>query len=435
MFAPLKGAPRRKSYLNDTWLPEYIAIVTSAVFFGVLIVLLAHYDGRPIFDSGVITLNTITSILSNISKGCLLLAVAEALAQWKWIAFSQRRRPLVEFERFNQASRGAMGSIRLLLHPHGMSFAYAGAIVSILAIASDPFVQQLLQYRSALTFGTETASLRNASIARAQRYSKGTEYQLQATNIEVDGTGFRAVQATADFAMQSAILFGLAAQQDDVAQQIRFTCPSSNCRFEDFRSLSVCSGCSDVTASLKQGKAMPDTHPLVTSLALDGEAEFAGTVVNFTLPNGLYIDGIEGWHINDSEGTLMTTLSTGSPEKTLAWQSKPSLFWATSFIRVERDPKNSSNVWPLLPVVAEECALWYCVKQYQTNVINGTIEAGPSEVTSEGRATDSWKPLNRSITNYTNTLEFNNPKSSIKRSDLMMGKGFNLSQNALDSIS
>jgi hypothetical protein len=81
--------------------------------------LLIHFNGRPVFDSGVITLNTIISILSNIAKGTLLFAVAEALGQYKWIAFSQRRRPLVHFEHFNQASRGSIGSLRLLTSVRG----------------------------------------------------------------------------------------------------------------------------------------------------------------------------------------------------------------------------------------------------------------------------------------------------------------------------
>lgn len=251
----------------------------------------------------------------------------------------------------------------------------------------------------------------------------------------MDGTGYRAVQATADFAMQSAILFGLAAGQDDVAQQIKFQCPSSNCKFQDFRSLSVCSGCSDLTGYLKQSKPTSDPeHPLAADLARDGGGEIAGTIVNFTLPNGLYIDSTVGWHYDDNFGTYMTTFSTGDPSKSLAWQSKSSLFWATSFIKVGRDPKNSSQVWPFLPVTAEECALWYCVKQYNTNILNGTVEAGPSEVTSEGRWPDSWKPLDRSTKNYSSTLEFNNPKSSIERSDLMMGKEYNISQAAVDGI-
>ena len=105
--------------LGDTWVTEYAALCGSLVSLTVIVVLLAHFDRRPIFDSGIITLNTIVSIFSNISKGWLLLAVSEAISQWKWIAFSQRRRRLIEFEWLNQASRGPLGSLRLLLRTRG----------------------------------------------------------------------------------------------------------------------------------------------------------------------------------------------------------------------------------------------------------------------------------------------------------------------------
>jgi hypothetical protein len=47
-----------------------------------------------------------------------------------------------------------------------------GALLTVLAIANDPFAQQLVQYRNSFTF--EADMLGQSKITLAQRYSKGT---------------------------------------------------------------------------------------------------------------------------------------------------------------------------------------------------------------------------------------------------------------------
>lgn len=49
-------------------------------------------------------------------------------------------------------------------------------MLSVLAVGMDPFAQQLLQYRQSVPHFVETDRV---TIARAQRYSKGTESRTQ----------------------------------------------------------------------------------------------------------------------------------------------------------------------------------------------------------------------------------------------------------------
>lgn len=101
------------------WLLEVLSIVGSSFSLLGMIILLAQYDGKPIFSWYGVNLNTIVSILSTASKGCLLLAVDAAVSQWKWIMFSSNRQTLIKFSAIDSASRGPLGSLQLLWRLRG----------------------------------------------------------------------------------------------------------------------------------------------------------------------------------------------------------------------------------------------------------------------------------------------------------------------------
>lgn len=96
------------------WLPETTAIAGSACCLAGLAVVLAAYDGRPIFDWHGVTLNAVVAVLSTAAKAALLYAVEALISQWKWIVFARGARPLMDFETIDGASRGPYGSLELL---------------------------------------------------------------------------------------------------------------------------------------------------------------------------------------------------------------------------------------------------------------------------------------------------------------------------------
>ncbi|KAF2103015.1 hypothetical protein NA57DRAFT_16228, partial [Rhizodiscina lignyota] len=305
-----------------------------------------------------------------------------------------------------------------------------GALIVLLSVAVDPFIQQVIQFQTRLVF-QDNPLKNNATIAQAQRYSKGSEFTIAATsNLPFD---FQAVRATADFSMQSAVLYGLTEPLDAVTQQISYHCATGNCKWNNFQSLAVCGICNDVSHQVRKGKPVTG-DPLVISLEEDNTSEFEGQIVNASLPNGLFINTFETWKIGDAMSTLMTTFSTGTPNKTLTFKSKDSLFWSTTLMKIIPDKHNASAEWPNLPVQATECGLWYCVNEYTSAVVNGTVVPNSVENTTAQRSPDSWKPLSSSASGLA-TLEFSDSRSSVKRSDLMLGDGFNISQPAVDSIS
>lgn len=60
------------------------------------------------------SLNTIVSVLGTISRASLATAVASCLAQEKWNWFLNREDHLLMFDRLEGASRGSIGSLKLL---------------------------------------------------------------------------------------------------------------------------------------------------------------------------------------------------------------------------------------------------------------------------------------------------------------------------------
>ncbi|KAI0536019.1 hypothetical protein GGR58DRAFT_528840 [Xylaria digitata] len=154
---------RHKSYgeiWSDTWLWEILSIILSGVCFALTLVLLKIYDQRPPpqFIYGI-TLNALISILTTFSKSALLVVVAGAISQLKWRWFQNTNgKSLLDTQLFDDASRGPWGSVVILATPHTWSLVSMGAMVSIFALALDPFAQQLLSYPTREIIATDAAA-------------------------------------------------------------------------------------------------------------------------------------------------------------------------------------------------------------------------------------------------------------------------------------
>ena len=110
-----------------------------------------------------LTLNTIISTLATASKASLLCAVAGCIGQLKWCWYRESHR-LYDLQRFDDASRGPAGAIILLFGRPQTILAKLGAIVTVLALVFDPFVQQLVTYPSrTVVVADGTATTRKSS--------------------------------------------------------------------------------------------------------------------------------------------------------------------------------------------------------------------------------------------------------------------------------
>jgi hypothetical protein len=146
-----KARPPRANWLRRTtlytWTPEVIAILLSTASLVAIVAVLYAYHGKttPHLPYGI-TLNAIVSMLALISRSMLLYTVASSIGQLKWCWYQERKHKFSDLHVFDDASRGPWGSSSLLVSLHARSWASIGAIVTILALAFDPFVQQVLTF-------------------------------------------------------------------------------------------------------------------------------------------------------------------------------------------------------------------------------------------------------------------------------------------------
>lgn len=101
--------------LLGQWMLEIGSITLASAAVAAMVILLINFDGKRVFDGPMVTLNAIISTLSTTTRVCLLAMLASSISQWNWLLFSTKPRRLVDFEYFSAASRGPLGSLKLLL--------------------------------------------------------------------------------------------------------------------------------------------------------------------------------------------------------------------------------------------------------------------------------------------------------------------------------
>ncbi|KAK8076328.1 hypothetical protein PG994_003600 [Apiospora phragmitis] len=91
-----------------------------------------------------ITLNALVSVMSSVLKAAAVLPLAGGISQTKWLWYKEPR-PLKEMETFDDASRGPWGALLLMLDFRPHYVASFGALLTLVAMAVDPFTQQVVQ--------------------------------------------------------------------------------------------------------------------------------------------------------------------------------------------------------------------------------------------------------------------------------------------------
>lgn len=120
---------------DNEWVPETMSCFGSLVALLCLLVTLRHFDGYALVEIPLmISINAWVAIFADIVKSSLLLPIAEGrlrhhhalksslhppgISQLKWSWFSHEK-PLLDFARFDSASRGPWGSFLLIYHLPG----------------------------------------------------------------------------------------------------------------------------------------------------------------------------------------------------------------------------------------------------------------------------------------------------------------------------
>lgn len=157
------------------WKYELLSMVVSVGALLAIVAVLFAFDGKPMTRwRAIAEPNTVVSALSTLAKSSMLMVVGQTLGQLKWQHFEGRPRRLIEFEIFDNASRGPWGALDLLYRIRWRALAGStGAIITVLAVAMDPFAQQVIQFNSRLV----TARNETSVISAARSYDMNSRWE------------------------------------------------------------------------------------------------------------------------------------------------------------------------------------------------------------------------------------------------------------------
>ncbi|KAM7195138.1 Protein of unknown function (DUF3176) domain containing protein [Rhypophila sp. PSN 637] len=158
--------------------------------------------------------------------------VVECLSQWKWNWF-EHQQPLVDFDTFDKASRGFIGSVLLLKLLKWRHIATLGALISILGIATTPLTQFLIEYPSHLVSLTPSSEFPNATTRSAQHYQ---------SRVGLAGSW--------SLDLSNYVSSGLIHPTDSRIEQLPPVCPSGTCTWAPFESLALCAKVANITDRL-----------------------------------------------------------------------------------------------------------------------------------------------------------------------------------------
>lgn len=111
-----------------------------------MVIVLCKFDQRALPDWPLRPmLNTFLAFFSLLTKAAFMIPVSAAISSSQWLYFLQYR-PLCEFYPFDQASRGAWGSLALLWKVKHRHLTSIGAFITIISTLTSPITQLAIRH-------------------------------------------------------------------------------------------------------------------------------------------------------------------------------------------------------------------------------------------------------------------------------------------------
>ncbi|KAJ5937098.1 hypothetical protein N7466_003548 [Penicillium verhagenii] len=251
---PLDTTKSWKRFWLDTWRFEIFAWAFSVACFIAICTLLKVYENkvRPQLAYNV-SFNAIISVLATACKSGLLLVIGEAVCQLKWLHFcGPRQQRLSSMQDFDNASRGPLGSLNILIAHRAQSLVCLGAAVLVLLLAFEPFVQQVISY-----------PVLPVVLADGEATTKQLHGPLVSSATLINSTLAEIVQQYWSLGDYFAEAWAQGLWSSPVSSdgfEVAPVCSSGNCTWEEFTSAGICSQCSDMTASARLDCNLPSLN-------------------------------------------------------------------------------------------------------------------------------------------------------------------------------
>jgi hypothetical protein len=320
-----------------------VEIAAAILFFAALFAIVGTvfaYSGKPRPQwPAKITINTLLSIYALTFKTAIVQVAASAIYQTQWARFAKKR-SLFDIQQYHSAGE-PLGSLNWLISQKLREpLVGLAAIVILAALATDPFVQQIVHYSDCTFTLSPTASA--ASIPRTSYFT----------------VNFDLLSPSAVAPITSGILEG--------ATNTSFTCSTGNCTFStEYSTIGYCSQCKDLSSQLAvTGEGNLTTGSLFFSIA-------------YSLP-GLSLDFVSDWASNNPVGLLNMTGTTGEDDGFFHFEvianAMPDIEFSLENLPIAScgDPA-AQEVDLCRGVTAASCSFVPCVRTYNASVRNGVI--------------------------------------------------------------
>ncbi len=400
-------------HLPQTWWGfELAAIALSCMAFAALTVVLQTFDGQPqqAWPYNHLTLNGLVALLSTFTRTALLVPVAAAISQEKWLwFFPQKRsrstgRPLEHLEVIDQASRGAWGSLKMIWTTKARHSLTLGGLLMVLSLGFDTFSQQILSVRFRSVVSGDPGQ--SASFARSEVF--GPDNLIGISLVSSPGAtvgppvgvpGFAnttGVSNAASLALRAAVANGILGGN---VPELSIHCSTGKCTWPTVPTLGMCGGCTDVTGNLTKTCGQKDfVHTGKYSFIPNGTESYC----NYSLPSGVNflstisksffgtITMVSDFVVNNTYGDVY---SQSVPRLPL---TNPAINLGPYFELLNKTPDSVGAIIPYVAnfesiyapwnksgdsrtqiapinenVSATECALWLCVQAYNVSVNSG----------------------------------------------------------------
>ncbi|KAB2570274.1 hypothetical protein DBV05_g11064 [Lasiodiplodia theobromae] len=372
---------------NEWWIGEIVCVLLALGAFGVVIWIFVDADGKKLADWGPsISPNAMVSTFITIARFLMVAVVAECIGQLRWLYFQpadRKPRELADLDLFDGAARGPIGSVKLLFRMQAKALiASFAALVVVVALAVDPFAQQILSFPSRIAPLAVAANDTWFPAAQALEADSGV---LSSANL------------------RKTIFSALLGVEE---QQPAFGCPTGNCTWENaFASLGLCSSCEDLSSSVTPTCANAST-------AADGEQnacpQLTYTLADYhnltlVLQNGSFVEqprsgALAGNALHDEPlGQLYTLVRSVAGEAYPAGVKDPRLF-EFAVAQLDVGVEEGGQAWDADTLASPKwnvtaCAVRWCAKVYEdVEVRNGQLlNAEPRDVElTASSSSDCW---------------------------------------------
>lgn len=321
-----------------TWLWELISMTISLSCIVCIIAVLLAINGKSLAEWILpISPNTVVSILNTVAKSSMLLVISSCIGQLKWVHFGRQAQPVIDMETFDQASRGPLGSLKLLWCINWRAtFCSICAIVTLLSLAMDPFAQEILQYSN----GKIEMPHERALLPITQAWQADDAQPLHITTAHVA------------YSIYTTLL--------GERYPLNLICPTNNCHWTEYQNLDVCCNCKDVTTATR----------ISTNIEPSG---VAGNTTDYILeatymtPYGLELHATLGRSLISPEVASIAEATTFSLPK-IALAAFPSNY--STQLPLSRSEIKDLN---LTKPSVFECDFTYCETTHSTIFVDGVL--------------------------------------------------------------